>query len=161
MTPKADTNRLGSCRTSGDQGCRGSAGHRPCWMTCTSFASRRSSAAGPMPGWRRCGGRWSVAAEEAEAACGYVVQQPQRTLRTASDRYSPHRQRKDLQRPRRHELRIGRCSLQAGRPGAWGAARNVASYRPGPILLPGTVVVWICRPSTPTTIKLACSRRSG
>jgi len=30
------------------------------------------------------------------------VQQPERTLPTPTDRYSPHRQRKDLQRPCRH-----------------------------------------------------------
>jgi hypothetical protein len=48
-------------------------------------------------------------------ACSTQVQQPQRTLPTASDRYSPHRQRKDLQRPRRLQLRIRRQTQQRPR----------------------------------------------
>jgi hypothetical protein len=63
-------------------------------------------------GLARYGGRWSVTAE-AEAASSHVVQQPEHTLPTASDRYSPHRQRKDLQRPRRRKLPIRRQGFES------------------------------------------------
>src|SRR5215471_4287518 len=53
----------------------------------------------------------------AEAASSHLVQQqvqqPERTLPTASDPHSLHRQRKDLQRPRRRKLRIRRSMAGA------------------------------------------------
>lgn len=41
------------------------------------------------------------------------VQQPDSTLPTAGNRYRPQHERKDLQRPRCHELRIRRSPLAA------------------------------------------------
>jgi hypothetical protein len=46
-------------------------------------------------------------------ACSIQVQQPEQTPPTARDPCSPHRLRKDLQRPRRHWLRIRRLGFES------------------------------------------------